>query len=115
MSNALEFFTTKVGGQKHTIGQFIEAVMSISDPIEALLFYQGYLQWLETQDTSEHPVEYVAKVNIGWCFGEGMSPRRVEMWSKVCGAYHPVFGTTTNIDPKEAFEAGIKVAREESD
>jgi hypothetical protein len=81
----------------HTIGEFINAVFSVKTEQDAKLFYDGYLLYLDKhqcdEDNPRHlTVEQVAQSNIGWCFGEGMKPEYIRMWSKVCKASHPVFG-----------------------
>ena len=93
---------------RHTTGDFIKAVFSIHSPMEALDFYRGYCIWLEENgqdpDTKRDPGR-VACSNIGWCFGEGMDPKDIEMWSKACGASHPIFGDSKPT-PEAAFKAG---------
>lgn len=107
------FDQTERGEGVHTIGDLISAVMKIDNKTDAALFYRGYLEWLNNLppgvDKSEILTpEQVAKSNIGWCFGEGMSDKMIEMWNKVTGATHPVFGTMTPT-PEEAFQAGMKL------
>ncbi|KKL19293.1 hypothetical protein LCGC14_2466930, partial [marine sediment metagenome] len=74
---------------------------------DAKKFYQGYLGFLEQFPETKGDKERVARSNIGWCFGEGMTPDKIKMWSTVCEASHPVFGTTVPTS-EEALEAGIK-------
>lgn len=97
----------------HTIGELISAVFSIKTETDAKAFYEGYLEylgnrWHEDDHTHDkHTPESVAQSNIGWCFGEGMDNKYIKMWSKVCNASHPVFGTALPT-PEEAFAMGEK-------
>ena len=94
-----------------TIGSFISATMSITDPEDAAAFYAGLVDNLNSQpDLNPRGAEYVARANIGWCFGEGMKPELIAMWSAVTGASHPVFGTTMPSTSKESFDAGVRLA-----
>ena len=101
---------------EHTIGDLISAVMTIDNKADAALFYRGYVEWLKNpppgveKNEIDNP-EQVAKSNIGWCFGEGMDDKMIEMWNKVTGASHPVFGSMTPT-PEEAFQAGMKLGEE---
>ena len=99
---------------QHTIGELVSAVFSITNEKDALDFYKGYLLYLqnlsENQKLGCFTDEQIARRNIGWCFGEGMEPSRITMWSNVCQAYHPVFGTSTPT-PKEAYEAGLALGK----
>lgn len=78
----------------HTIGDFISAVMAINNEADAQEFYRGYVEWLEAQPgrKTEHTAKHVADMNIGWCFGEGMTDERKQMWAKCTTASHPIFG-----------------------
>ena len=92
-------------------GALISAVMSIGDAEQATAFYEGYVEWTRDYqaahpEVSQSPVTEVVRSNIGWCFGEGMDPQRVEMWVTVCDARHPFFGVTKPT-ADEAFEAGV--------
>ena len=72
-----------------TIGHLIRAVMSVHSADDAKRFYEEYVDYLRTTpDLDSRGAEYVAKVNIGWCFGEGMPEKDRELWRQV-GAYHP--------------------------
>jgi hypothetical protein len=78
---------------EHTIGEFIRAVFSINNELDAHSFYNGYIEWLNKLPDDEHFTKIeIAQRNIGWCFGEGMSSNKIDMWRKVCNAFHPVFG-----------------------
>ena len=96
----------------HTIGEFIHAVMAIDNEEDALEFYSGHVAYIQRQiDKGEWksdatPMQAVQS-NIGWCFGEGMSGERVSMWSKVCGASHPVFGTKAPTTGEEGLKLGM--------
>jgi len=112
----LQFFKQQVGdeGTGHTIGQFIEAVLRIKDAKNARRFYLGAVKWGQEAEARglKAPVgmtpEEVIKLDIGWCFGEGMSPEMVQMWVEVCGARHPMFGQTLP-SPIDAIEMGREV------
>jgi hypothetical protein len=67
----------------------------------------AYIEWLEVQPDSKLPSKQVADANIGWCFGEGMSNEKMDMWKKCSTASHPIFGTTKPTIA-EALEAGMK-------
>lgn len=93
-----------------TIGELCSAVFVIETDADARRFFVGYAEWLSRQpDLSDDPFD-VAKSNIGWFFGEGMSKYRIEMWVRACGAIHPVFGIAMP-DLKEAFDAGMKCSQ----
>lgn len=93
---------------KFTIGALIDATMSIRDPEDAAAFYVGMVEYLNEQpDLDPRGAEYVAKANIGWCFGEGMYPELKAMWNDVTGATHPVFDMSSP-SATEAFAAGMK-------
>jgi hypothetical protein len=108
------FDDPKRSNGRHTIGDFVSAVMKIDNKTDAALFYRGYLEWLsklpkkEKEGSENLTDEQVAKSNIGWCFGEGMSSKKIEMWNKVTGAVHPIFGTMIPT-PEEAVKAGMKI------
>jgi hypothetical protein len=93
------------------IGEFIRAVLAIDNEEDAAEFYAGHITYIQRQiDKGEWksdatPMQAVQS-NIGWCFGEGMPAERVAMWSKVCGASHPVFGTKLPT-AYEAFKMGM--------
>lgn len=90
-----------------TIGDFVSAVLSIQEKLEAESFYQDYLSWLKENKSNNS--EKIARQNIGWCFGEGMSEDKRQMWISACGACHPIYGQSTPYTFQEAFEAGIKM------
>jgi len=114
--NKNKFDQVERGPGVHTIGDLISAVMAIDNKTDAALFYRGYVEWLKNpppgveKNEIDNP-EQVAKSNIGWCFGEGMDDKMIEMWNKVTGASHPVFGSMTPT-PEEAFQAGMKMGEE---
>ena len=95
----------------HTIGEFVEAVFSVENEEDAREFYFGYLEYLRKLSELVGGAERIARGNIGWCFGEGMAPEKITMWSEPSGASHPVFGTGIP-SPKEALEAGIKIGKQ---
>jgi hypothetical protein len=95
----------------HTIGELISTVLAIDNEKDATKFFQDFLMWAERDTNSSlyAPLERV-KADIGWCFGEGMSPERIAMWRKVCGAAHPIFGTEIPTAEK-AYQMGIKIGK----
>jgi hypothetical protein len=102
-------FTERAPGT-HTIGDFIRAVLAVEDEADARRFFDGYVAWLEAQPDRALPALDVARANVGWCFGEGMSPERVAMWHRLTGSAHPMFGTSMPT-PEQAFAAGMKAGR----
>jgi hypothetical protein len=108
MSEALHGWhrTDRAPGQ-HIIGDFIRAVLAIHTAPEARVFYDGYTDWLRERNpgTSDDEIAAIARSNIGWCYGEGMPTLDMDMWREVCGAAHPVFGTTMP-SAEEAFRMG---------
>ena len=102
-----EFFLECVERNKRgefTIGDFCTAVMQITGSSLARRFYSGYLQWLRGRQDREATPEETARMNIGWCFGEGMSVEQQRMWNQVTGAEHPVFGMALASDKQPHFE-----------
>lgn len=93
----------------YTVGAFVSAIMKINNPAEAQEFWDGYLDY-QTNAVPDRDAAAVCRSNIGWCFGEGMSDERKQMWVQVCGAAHPIFGTMTPT-PEEAFQAGVDAAK----
>jgi hypothetical protein len=111
-----EFFLQCVGkSDDFTIGDLCSAVLEIKDRAKAARFYRGYVRWLRKRRDLEASAENVAKTNIGWVFGEGMSPIHQRMWYEVVGAEHPVFGTTlaSNNPPTytEKLESGMRIGK----
>lgn len=106
--NYFQELIDKHGGDdgKITVGTLMAAIFSIHDAAHAHAFYEGYLEWQRAHHADAGPPEDVCKSNIGWCFGEGMSAEDREMWSAVCDAAHPVFGTRVPT-AQEAFAAGV--------
>ena len=103
-----------LGEGVHTIGELVDAVLSVSSPKDATEFYEGYLEYLQVLGKSRGRAEEIAKSNIGWCFGEGMAPDRVEMWVETCQAYHPIFGSTIPT-AEEAYKTGTSCLRRVTD
>lgn len=96
----------------YTIGDLVRAILSIHDEAEAAEFYRTYVEYIKVVNQLDPP-ENVAKSNIGWCFGEGMAPKEIAMWRKVCGASHPIFGSMTPLPSSEdAINAGLKAGQE---
>jgi hypothetical protein len=78
---------------EHTIGDLMSAIFAIQEPSEAKDFFESYLAWQRHQPPDPRwTPEQVVRANIGWCFGEGMEQKYVEMWAQLGGS-HPVFGT----------------------
>jgi hypothetical protein len=99
------------GVGSYFIGDFVGAVMAIETPENAKAFYEGLVLHVQAKIDagvweSACNAEEAARADIGWCFGEGMSPERIAMWSAVCAATHPVFGTSLPT-PAEAYAAGL--------
>lgn len=76
--------------ENHTMGDFVRAVLAIQDAGEARAFYDSYIVWLDARPDRLTTVEGVARSNIGWCYGEGMTPEHIAMWKQATGAAHPV-------------------------
>jgi hypothetical protein len=94
-----------------TIGDFINAVLEIHNPTDALKFYESYVEHLgKVLDPLQYNAEDVAKKNIGWVFGEGMSQELKDMWIILCGATHPVFGQEKH-SSFEVFKMGLEMGR----
>lgn len=75
----------------NTMGEVISAVLKIDTPEAATEFYAEYVADLQQNNgRSLEAAASIARSNIGWCFGEGMSEERKKMWKKVTGAKHPV-------------------------
>lgn len=97
---------------EHTIGDLINAVLSIHDEAEARWFRNGYMDYLEEQpDLNARGATFVADANIGWCFGEGMAESDRAMWRRV-GASHPIFSSMRS-EPT-ARKAGINASSRQS-
>lgn len=91
-----------------TIGDLIGSVLAIDGVEEAKEYFEHYCLWLANHPNEKHTPQEVARMNIGWCFGEGMTDAKRNMWVEVCGAAHPVFGTmATAPTAREAYEAGL--------
>src|SRR5689334_18543821 len=97
--------------EHHTIGEFVSAVCRIDNEADACQFADEYLAWLTEHRAGFEPIN-VMRSNIGWCFGEGMSQERIQMWSKVCEASHPFFGRSLP-STDEALQMGRNFARRE--
>jgi hypothetical protein len=102
-------FTERAPGA-HTIGDFIRAVLAIEEEADARRFFDGHVAWLEAQPERTLPALDMARANVGWCFGEGMTPEHVAMWHRLTGSAHPVFGTSKPT-PEQAFAAGMSARR----
>ena len=100
----------KVQEGDYTIGAFISAVMEIEDETEAQEFWHGYIGYM-TAYYPERPAEPVCRSNIGWCFGEGMSSNQRDMWIKVSGASHPIFGWMQQVLIAAGIETGAALMK----
>ena len=95
----------------HTIGDIVGATMKITDPGDARLFFEGQVAWLMKRfSKTKEEAMYVARSNIGWCFGEGMKKELVAMWNQTVKASHPAFGNHLPETPAEAIAAGRVMA-----
>lgn len=99
------------GALYFTIGELCGAIFGVDNDEDARRFFSGYAEWLSTvPDLGGDPFS-VARANIGWVYGEGLAPERIEMWTRATGAAHPVFGAQIPTDPAEALALGQRVAR----
>lgn len=99
----------------HTIGDLVRAILAIDNDEDAARLYRGHVEDIQTQMDDgkwegQGSAVDAAKSNIGWCYGEGMAPERIEMWRRVTGAVHPVFGAQIPTDPAEMLAAGRRAA-----
>jgi hypothetical protein len=94
----------------HTIGELVLTVLEIDNERDARAFAEAYGEWIARTYPKESWQE-VLRANIGWCFGEGMTQERVDMWVRVCGASHPIAGTKLDTTPDQAFAAGMEWAK----
>lgn len=85
------------------MGDCIRAILAIDNVADASKFYEGYVESIKRCPDRESLPEYVAKSNIGWCFGEGMSAEHIAMWTEVIGNVMPT--------PEEAFAMGVEAAK----
>jgi hypothetical protein len=94
-----------------TIADFVREVLAVEDEASARALYVRHVAELLDGGQVEDP--YVAaRLNIGWCFGEGMTAERRAMWRAACGAAHPVFGAMErDPDPEEALATGLAAGR----
>ncbi len=99
------------------LGDFYTAVLKIDNEEDARKFFDSYEAFVEASpkpeglDSKGRPYKTrtsreVAAANIGWVFGEGMTPERVAMWAAATPAAHPAFGTTMPT-PEKALAIGI--------
>lgn len=93
----------------HTVGQFISAVLAITNEAAAAEFACDYVKWLSLRGDLKSPADEIMRSNIGYCFGEGMAEDKILMWRKVCGASHPWFGKVMPT-PEECLVLGRKLA-----
>jgi hypothetical protein len=118
MSESLEFFQARIVAamppaiERFTLRDLVRAVLAISEPADARRFFEGYVEHLAARGrwSSLDPVLKIARTNIGWCFGEGMTKERRWMWVVATGASHPIFGMMEDDpSPESAFEAGRRM------
>jgi hypothetical protein len=96
-------------------GQFIRRVLAVSNESDAKTLFDGEVSVIQGEIDAgrwAHPQDAItaARMNIGWCFGEGMSQERCAMWNRVCGASHPIFGSQKPT-PEQAVAAGFAEAK----
>lgn len=77
-----------------TIGDFISECLSIDNERDAKAFFKNQKAYVQHQIDertweSKNNAEEATRMNIGFCFGEGMAPERIAMWKKATGAAHP--------------------------
>lgn len=114
------FFESCINAQRNdkseliefTMGDCVGAIMAIDSIGDARAFFGGYVKWIldNTETKSRSEAERIARSNIGFCYGEGMSPYRIAMWKEACDAEHPIFGATMPT-PEKAFAEGVRRAR----
>jgi hypothetical protein len=78
-----------------TVGDLMDAIWSVDNEDDARAFFEGHVADIQRQLDegtwdSRYTPEEGARANIGWMYGEGMAPERIEMWRRVTGAKHPV-------------------------
>ena len=89
-----------------TMGDTVNAILEVSSMEDAKDFFDGYVEDITCRrGKSQEEAEGTARSNIGFCFGEGMSKKRIAMWIQACGAAHPVFGTVMP-SGEQAFKMG---------
>jgi len=94
-----------------TFGDILHAVHNIASASEARQFLEDYSAFLESKGCgSKEKCSSIARANIGWCFGEGLSQERIDFWNEAVGAEHPYFGTKKPT-MEEAFEMGVAAGR----
>jgi hypothetical protein len=106
--------------EKHLIKDLIRAILWIDEETDAKAFFEGYVAYINKTKPIGEALK-VARNNIGWCFGEGMTPEQVLMWRRTCEAAHPMLRYDEDGNPpspEESFQTGIewgeKIKREES-
>ena len=98
---------------KEDVG-FTSEVLAIDSPLEASRFFERYVALIERGHSPARPAQEIARHNIGYCFGEGMSKERRAMWREACGASHPYLGDMVeDPDPKAVFAAGFEAGLRE--
>lgn len=111
----LEYFKECIADTT-TVTGLISAVLKIDNPEDAIRFYEGYVEFLSfkigshpaTVEDARTRAERIARSNIGWCFGEGMTEERMAMWATATGATHPVFGQG-KLTLEEIFKRGVEM------
>lgn len=96
-------------GKFRTFWDIVRVVLSIHTEALARAYFETLVRW--QMATNNWPVIKATQVSrewIGWCFGEGMPREDQEMWIRVCGAYHPVWGQNP-VSEQEAFNLGVTI------
>jgi len=96
--------------KKYTIQEFVNAVLSIDNERDANAFVEHYLELIEEPNIEDRL--RIMRLNIGYCFGEGMSSDKIMMWMKVAKARHPWFDPLENPSPDELLRIGRQLANE---
>ncbi len=90
----------------------MDEILAIKTEEAARAVFDQHVADLRPHFESDERAVDVARMNIGWCFGEGMDSDTKAMWRIACGAYHPVFGEMREwIAPEDAYEAGLRFSK----
>src|SRR4051812_10595757 len=103
----------KRGVKQHLVRDLIKAVLKIKNETDARDFFDGYMDHLKIVESSDRALS-IARSNIGWCFGEGMSPDKITMWRRVCEAAHPALRFSPEGNPPsadECLQAGMELVK----
>jgi hypothetical protein len=101
-----------------TFGDVLGPAMKIEDQAEADQYLADYVKWLEDRWSSGKEIKTTkmsaiecARHNLGYYAGY-YDEETMERVNRLFMTEHPIFGTNTNISPKEAFEKGVKMGKE---